>query len=95
MNPLLEKALWSAGGAFIALVGAYFSLGKSISNQLAYCQGSLAMIHQQLQLLQKLKDSLIDLTKDSIKLKVDLDHAHAKIRDLQRRMENGAAEHDA
>ena len=89
MQAYFEHFLWSAGGAFITVLVAYFLMAKGISNELSYLKGQLVMLLQRLSELAKLTDVVIGHTQDLTKAKMDMDYAHDKIRDMQRRMEGG------
>lgn len=85
MTWLAEKLLFMGGGAFISMVAAY----AVISRDLAFQRGQLSQIMQQLLLIQKLQETVVNLDKASVKTQYDLGQAHEKIRKLERREANG------
>ena len=94
MTPtLLEKLIFAIGGGFITLVAAYFALGKSISGDLAHIKGQFSILLKQLDALDKLKAHAVEHGKDLVKVKSDVDHAHDKIRSIERSLANGTSDH--
>ena len=75
------KFLWSVGGAFFALVAAYYTVGKDVS----FIKGQMLLIMERLKQLDKIFEAQGKLEKDMIDKKHSLDSAHDKIRDLQQR----------
>lgn len=74
-----EKLGFAAGGAFVALVCAYYAVGKDLS----FLKGQLVMILQQLDMVRRLKEGVVALQKDTAKVQHDVNWAFEKIRTLE------------
>ncbi len=74
-----EKLGFAAGGAFVALVCAFYAVGKDLS----FLKGQMTMILTQLDLVRRLKEAVIELRQDVAKAKHDLNSAFEKIRTLE------------
>ena len=81
LNDQFIKFLFSAGGAFIALIVAYYTVGKDVS----FIKGQMLLIMERLKQLDKLFESQGVIEKSLIDKKHSIDSAHEKIRELQQR----------
>lgn len=81
MNDYFIKFLFSAGGAFIALIVAYYTVGKDLS----FIKGQMMLIMERLKQLDKLFETQGVIEKSLIDKKHSIDSAHEKIRELQQR----------
>ncbi len=68
------------GGSLLSLSIAYITQGKD----LAYIKGQLTSLLKFHSKLSKLYETMVIIEKDVVKLNLDLNQAHAKIRDLQK-----------
>lgn len=82
MSDYFIKFLWAAGGGFISLIVAYYTVGKDVS----FMKGQMLLIMARLSQIDKLFESIGKIEKDFLDKKHSLDSAHEKIRDLQKRM---------
>ena len=60
LNEYFIKFLWSAGGAFVALIAAYYTVGKDLS----FIKGQMLLIMERLKQLDKIFESQGKLEKD-------------------------------
>lgn len=81
----LLKVACFLGGALLTLVGSYFLFSRDVSQKLAFLQGQMVMILNQLHVVGKLKDRLLVVEKDLAKSQVDLNVSYDKIRHLERK----------
>jgi len=78
------KFLWASGGAFIALIVAYYTVGKDVS----FIKGQLTLVMERLKQIDKLFEAHGNMERTLNDKKHSLDSAHEKIRDLQRKVCN-------
>ena len=69
------------GGSLLSLSTAYVIMAKEI----AFIKGQLTYLLKFHEKLSKLYERQVVLDKDMIQIGSDLNHAHAKIRDLQQK----------